>query len=867
MECKVLLKEINFSMNISFITPEIAPVSDVSYKTRDHRIIWLGYALLLISFSLFVIFEFLNERQRSGSFAAFVVHYSLALTYVGVLLHQKMYGLKKSWMKKNISYTIILLHLFLISAYALNRDIHVFENSVNWLCCYIVLSSVVVLSFHYFDLLPGWINRIQYLLLGSAILFYGYLAIFVAEVYVIGGVGILFFGIGAHIFVPLVLLVSCGFLIRYSRRKKFISYGWIAIGFFASVFYTAGFVTEWTTRVSQIESLASQSVLYESDLPTWIKIGESVPSDWITERILKSDLVYTMHHESTGWQFFPSIRWAEARKHDPFVFISSLFKTNALSKEDRVKILQAISGSRHKAVERLWSGDNLTTSYIVSDIDIHPEFRLSYTEKYLNIRNDARAHGWWGSTEEAIYTFDLPEGSVITSLSLWVNGQESKGILTSKQKAVKAYKTIVGVERRDPSVVHWQEGNTVTVRVFPCTSEEERKFKIGITSPLVELHGKLRYQNAVFQGPNPHEVKETIRFRFLGDYSASEIPNDFTRDKNGDYVAEGEYNPDFEMLFDAGALRPDKKFVWDGFQYSIAKQEKQYATFNPARLFLDINKSWTPQELGKVKTFLKDKEVFAYNHDRFIKLTDDNWDLVDELALRNFSLFPFYLIKSPKDALVITKGDPLSPHLRDIKDSKFAAGIKSFFAKGEKVYVYNLSEKTSTYIKSLRELRAFEFSTGTSEELIKLLANHVYPKTTETENEVVLHDAGLVIKKQPAERAHTSNAPDHLVRLFAYNNIMRQVGSHYFTDDYSDARLVDEASTAYVVSPVSSLIVLESQHDYDRFDISNKEDSLRNASRQSSGAVPEPHEWLLIILFLLFAVIITYRKTQMKPVA
>src|SRR5690606_27347692 len=132
----------------------------------------------------------------------------------------------------------------------------------------------------------------------------------------------------------------------------------------------------------------------------------------------------------------------------------------------------------------------------------------------------------------------------------------------------------------------------------------------------------------------------------------SEIPNDFTRDKNGDYVAEGKYNPDFEMLFNAGALRSDKKFVWDGFQYSIAKQEKQYATFNPTRIYLDINKSWTQQELGKVKTLLKGKEVLVYDHDTFIKLTDDNWDIVDELALRNFSLFPFYLIKSTKDALV-----------------------------------------------------------------------------------------------------------------------------------------------------------------------------------------------------------------------
>lgn len=60
--------------------------------------------------------------------------------------------------------------------------------------------------------------------------------------------------------------------------------------------------------------------------------------------------------------------------------------------------------------------------------------------------------------------------------------------------------------------------------------------------------------------------------------------------------------------------------------------------------------------------------------------------------------------------------------------------------------------------------------------------------------------------------------------------------------------LVDEAKKAYVVTPVSSLVVLEAKKDYERFDIKDNGPGLKNASANSKGAVPEPHEWALIII-------------------
>jgi XrtN system VIT domain protein len=157
-------------------------------------------------------------------------------------------------------------------------------------------------------------------------------------------------------------------------------------------------------------------------------------------------------------------------------------------------------------------------------------------------------------------------------------------------------------------------------------------------------------------------------------------------------------------------------------------------------------------------------------------------------------------------------------------------------------------------------LRGLAFADGTVNDLLDHLADQTFPLTEESDESIVLHAADMTITKVKAKEPIENNAPDHLARLYAYNNIMRRVGSHYFNDDYINDSLVDEAATAYVVSPVSSLIVLETQKDYERFGIAEKDNSLLNASKNSAGAVPEPHEWALIILFVCFAAYTIYQS-------
>jgi XrtN system VIT domain protein len=100
------------------------------------------------------------------------------------------------------------------------------------------------------------------------------------------------------------------------------------------------------------------------------------------------------------------------------------------------------------------------------------------------------------------------------------------------------------------------------------------------------------------------------------------------------------------------------------------------------------------------------------------------------------------------------------------------------------------------------------------------------------------------------------------MRLYAYNNIMYRLHHRLQIPDGEDTTLVADAEKAYVVTPVSSLVVLETQADYDRFGIKKSNKTLGDATLSSKGAVPEPHEWAMIILV---AIMLLWALRTRKP--
>ena len=117
---------------------------------------------------------------------------------------------------------------------------------------------------------------------------------------------------------------------------------------------------------------------------------------------------------------------------------------------------------------------------------------------------------------------------------------------------------------------------------------------------------------------------------------------------------------------------------------------------------------------------------------------------------------------------------------------------------------------------------------------------------------VPIYESQVTIASNGAIENGKYDGPDHLMRLHHFNKIMNQIGPEYFkSNDYPETgELVALAKDAHVLSPVSSMIVLETIKDYERFDIQKSKNSLGNAAMKDSGSIPEPHEWLLIILAL-----------------
>jgi len=195
--------------------------------------------------------------------------------------------------------------------------------------------------------------------------------------------------------------------------------------------------------------------------------------------------------------------------------------------------------------------------------------------------------------------------------------------------------------------------------------------------------------------------------------------------------------------------------------------------------------------------------------------------------------------------------------IADLKESKFLTNLSNYFKLHQSLHLFDFGTERSPYLKSLKELRMLVYANGSMSELVQTLDNNHFTRIIETNDSIALTDADILLcRKTDSLPGH---APDHLMRLFAYNHIMSEAGHSLMAGDQEPDNIVDEAQKAYVVSPVSSLIVLESQKDYDRFKITQGDNSLGNASLHSKGSVPEPGEWMLILVVLVICGWIYYR--------
>jgi XrtN system VIT domain protein len=830
---------------------------------KNDKPLLLGLFFYVLSSVIFI--ATLKQTSDDPFSPAFFTQYGITVAYLIFLF----FYLKKKFFIPfggySRPYHIILLLLFNLSAYSLNRSISVFNESADWLVIFLIIENMALLFFAVVPNKNSLSKTVLIFIFSISLIFNFYQALIITPVYGIGVLASLFLGISLHVFVPICYFICLLVLIiKLSESKN----SWISIaaGVTTAVIACSLFLYQW----GQIDKTVSQNhhQFYKpigntsSPLPQWIEIAKQLNFNSTTEKYLKSGLVYQEFYD--GNSFFwdgGSLQFEGQHLHDPLVTVATFFFGKPkLPNEDRLKVLDYAYDVRHESADRFWSGLNLKTSDIITNIQLYPSYRIAYTELILRIRNEQfKKRSRWFSQEEAIYTFQLPEEAVVSSLSLWINGQEAKARLTTKSKAENAYNTIVGREMRDPSAVYWMEGSKIRVRVFPCTPDEDRQFKIGITSPLTYKNDELIYNAITFKGPDFSNTEASINIvsnTALPKISASTLDFDIEQKQLSWH---GDYESNWSITLKVAPLS-NKAFTFRGNSYNIEPLTTQSNEFSPGTVYIDLNSGWTDGELSEIFNLYHKRQLYVYNASGVIISVKSLTDLI-ELHRPNFSLFPFYRIKKEENSLVITKGNILSPNLSDLENTTFKQQLFDYFTSHEvKIKVYDISEKPSDYMRSLIEFDILEYRKGSLTQLIELERTREFP-VIESKDDIIPIISSQVQIVRSKSTSDSGSAPDHLLRLFAYNQVMNEIGRKYFNNDYLNENLINTAATANIVTPISSLIVLETLKDYERFDIDENKDSLGNATIQSSGAVPEPHEWAIIITAALFFLFIGFRKT------
>jgi XrtN system VIT domain protein len=819
----------------------------------------VGAVLLTCSAGGFWLYDSVLDTGNSNDFGVAMLHYLVALGYGFVITIRGGWSYLFRHRREQQAAMWLVLPLWYVSAFALNREMAVFEKSVPWLCWAVVGSGAAVVLHVWADLLPRWGQQLLYAALAGAWLLFAYQAVYLGQLYPISVPGLLALGISAHTFVPLFMAVVVGRQLWQAASQRTYLRPAVGVGLAVPLLLLGTFVYSWQRTANRLEQVRIEAGLRATtDLPAWVLMAQQLTPNAITDRLLKATSVYVTDPWSRSFGDLRALD--DVRLHDPLVVVAqNLFPAPVLSDAEQTKLLRAVSQTHYGTESKYWSGRNLTTPRLTTQVRIWPQYRMSYTEKTVVVRSSAR----WGD-QEALYTFYLPEGSTVSALSLWVNGVESPARLTTQAKADSAYRQVVGVESRvvsrDPSVLTWQEGNRVTVRVFPVQPGLERQFKIGITSPLRAEGNTLTYQNAWFDGPNADAAQETIKLTFAQTPTDLSLPWLTDRLTNNGLTHRASYHPDWRITLKAPPLATTAPFRLDGTEYAVAPYVPTLSAFIPTDIYLDLNTEWTKAE---VKTVLEVAEKQGVKHvwafsDGLVPLTPDSWEGVFEaLSETTFSLFPIHRIANPATALLVTKGTAAGPTLADLAGSSFSEKLTKQAAKiNAPLRTICLNATPSPYLKTLAELRVLQMvAANVPEATGQYLSKGQFPAIAEADSRVVLPTAGIALIARPIADSSTvpdANVPDHVARLFVYNQLMQRVGRHYFDASYrNDASLAGLAQQGHVVSPVSSLVVLETENDYDRFKIKTDKNGLDNATLNQEGAVPEPHEWAMLAVAVL----------------
>ena len=169
-------------------------------------------------------------------------------------------------------------------------------------------------------------------------------------------------------------------------------------------------------------------------------------------------------------------------------------------------------------------------------------------------------------TVEGTYIFPIPPGSVVTSFTLWMNGEPVEGRVLSAEEARATYEEIVRT-MRDPALLEYVDRGAVQASIFPIPAGSESRVQLEYTQVLPAENGLIHYRYPLnterFSTEPLEDVSVSVEVHSADPVRAVYSPShEISVSRDGDY--------DFTAGYEESNVTPNTDF---DLYYSVASSE------------------------------------------------------------------------------------------------------------------------------------------------------------------------------------------------------------------------------------------------------------------------------------------------------